>query len=382
MKNSEKFTHKYIQRYMANLRRALYNKVYKICISAGEGSAVIFPVLQVSYNLLLLIAYAAVVSSACCYGILRRQPQTLALAGLFAFYLLDTAIIFMTEVIPSFSDWYDQVFLTTPAIKTILYLGMAFFELRVWNAWLGRRFSVPQVVALICLGLWYLLLPLIPAWAWKAYLYFLAYQVFSVCICVFGLRVLGRMPGDGHKTLRRLLWITIAGSLLITLEDSFVIFFVDVYTASVVRMQNQNVSESILRLLYTVIVLRLLFRQGRQAVPQGTAQEAVGAPEIQPPEAEGVTEIQPPEAEGDGEPGPADTAKDPPDHLKAFAQATGLTERELEVFALLLENRSNQQISESLYISTGTVKAHIHNIFQKVGVTRRYELLRKYDMFP
>lgn len=354
---------------MANRRHTLYNKVCKICISAGEGSTVIFPVLQVSYNLLLLIAYAAVVSSACSYGILKRQPQPLALAGLFAFYLLDTAIIFMTELIPSFSGWYDQVFLTTPALKTILYLGMAFFELCIWNAWLGRRFSAPQVLSLICLGLWFLLLPLAPAGAWKAYLYFFAYQVFSVCMCGFGLRILGRMPREEYKTLRRLLWITIVGSLLITLEDSFVIFFVDVYTASAVRMQNQNISESILRLLYTGIVLHQLFRHGRQAAPQEPAQDAAKGPEPQAPDTEEA-----------GHPEP-EAAGDPPDRLKAFAQAIGLTERELEVFALLLENRSNQQISERLYISTGTVKAHIHNIFQKAGVTRRYELLRQYDMF-
>lgn len=330
----------------------------------------IFPVLQVSYNLLLLTAYAAVVSSACSYGILKRQPQALALAGLFAFYLLDTAIIFMTELIPSFSGWYDQVFLTTPAIKTILYLGMAFFELCVWNAWLGRRFSALQVLSLICLGLWFLLLPLAPSGAWKAYLYFFAYQVFSVCICGFGLRVLGRMPGEEYKTLRRLLWITIAGSLLITLEDSFVIFFVDVYTASVVRMHNQNVSESVLRLLYAVIVLRQLFRHGWQAVPQEAPQTPAETPEAQPPA-----------SEADGSPEPAEPAEARPDRLKAFALSIGLTERELDVFVLLLENKSNQQISESLYISTGTVKAHIHNIFQKADVTRRYELLRQYDMF-
>lgn len=324
----------------------------------------IFPMLQVSYHLLLLIAYAAVVSSACCYGILRRQPLALALAGLFAFYLLDAAIIFMTEVIPSFSAWYNQVFLTTPAIKTILYLGMAFFELCIWNIWLERRFSAPQALILICLGLWFLLLPLAPAGAWKAYLYFFAYQVFSVCACGFGLRILGRMPGERYKTLRQLLWITIAGSLLITVEDSFVIFFVDVYTASVVRMHNQSVSESILRLLYTVIVFRRMLRQERQNAE---------APETQAPEVE--TE------EGSAPLEPAETEEGLPDRLTAFAQAIGLTERELEVFVLLLENKSNQQISESLYISTGTVKAHIHNIFQKADVTRRYELLRKYDMF-
>lgn len=358
---------------MENLRCLLYNRDHKSFISAGEGYTLIVPLLQVSYDLFLLITYAAVVSAACCYGILRRRRLPLALAGLFTFYLLDAAIIFLTEIIPSFGSWYEQVFLTTPAIKTILYLGMAFFELCIWNTWLERKFSPPQVLSLICLGLWFLLLPLAPAGAWKAYLYFFAFQVFSVCMCVFGLRTLGRMPGEKHKTLQLLLWITIAGSLLITLEDSYVIFSVDIYTASAVRMFNQSVSESILRLIYTVIAFRQMFGQGRQA-----------SPEESPPAASGKPEAQSPEPEADNALGPAEPAEPAPpasDRLKAFAQAIGLTDRELEVFVLLLENKSNQQISETLYISPGTVKAHIHNIFQKAGVTRRYELLRQYDMF-
>jgi len=48
-----------------------------------------------------------------------------------------------------------------------------------------------------------------------------------------------------------------------------------------------------------------------------------------------------------------------------------LTARELEVLALIVKGLSNSDISESLSISRGTVKAHINSIFSKLGVSDR-----------
>jgi two-component system response regulator DegU len=48
-----------------------------------------------------------------------------------------------------------------------------------------------------------------------------------------------------------------------------------------------------------------------------------------------------------------------------------LSERELEVLALISEGKSNQLIAEELIISLNTVKTHLKNIFQKMGVEDR-----------
>src|SRR5215207_105869 len=48
-----------------------------------------------------------------------------------------------------------------------------------------------------------------------------------------------------------------------------------------------------------------------------------------------------------------------------------LTDRELETLNLLALGMSNQQISESLYLSVGTVKTHVHRIISKLGVSDR-----------
>jgi LuxR family maltose regulon positive regulatory protein len=50
-----------------------------------------------------------------------------------------------------------------------------------------------------------------------------------------------------------------------------------------------------------------------------------------------------------------------------------LTAREREVLALMAAGLSNRQICEALVISIGTVKAHLHNIYGKLGVQNRTE---------
>ena len=51
-----------------------------------------------------------------------------------------------------------------------------------------------------------------------------------------------------------------------------------------------------------------------------------------------------------------------------------LTLRELQIIALIVEAAGNKKIAESLNISEKTVKHHLTNIFEKLGVTSRLEL--------
>ena len=48
-----------------------------------------------------------------------------------------------------------------------------------------------------------------------------------------------------------------------------------------------------------------------------------------------------------------------------------LTKREKEVFDLLIRNKSTKEIAEELFISEKTVRNHISNAMQKLGVSGR-----------
>ena len=54
-----------------------------------------------------------------------------------------------------------------------------------------------------------------------------------------------------------------------------------------------------------------------------------------------------------------------------------LSDREMEVLALVAEGRTNSQIAGELYLSVGTVKAHVHHIFGKLLVRNRSQAVAR-----
>jgi DNA-binding NarL/FixJ family response regulator len=52
----------------------------------------------------------------------------------------------------------------------------------------------------------------------------------------------------------------------------------------------------------------------------------------------------------------------------------GLTQREIEVVGLVTEGCSNREVASRLSITEDTVKRHLTNIFDKVGMSTRLEL--------
>ena len=53
-----------------------------------------------------------------------------------------------------------------------------------------------------------------------------------------------------------------------------------------------------------------------------------------------------------------------------------LTERETEVLVLAARGLSNDQIAEELYLAPGTIKRHLANVYEKIGVRSRSEAVR------
>ena len=71
---------------------------------------------------------------------------------------------------------------------------------------------------------------------------------------------------------------------------------------------------------------------------------------------------------------PAET--DPVDILSA---EYNLTSRESEIINLLLSGYTAKEIADKLFISEGTAKVHIHNIYQKLGINRRAQINLKIE---
>ena len=63
--------------------------------------------------------------------------------------------------------------------------------------------------------------------------------------------------------------------------------------------------------------------------------------------------------------------KETKEEKKEATNKYGLTKRELEVLALIVEGLSNPEISERLVVSLATTKAHVHSILQKLYIQGR-----------
>jgi DNA-binding NarL/FixJ family response regulator len=51
-----------------------------------------------------------------------------------------------------------------------------------------------------------------------------------------------------------------------------------------------------------------------------------------------------------------------------------LTPRELEIARLVADGLRNKEITERLSVTEGTVKIHLHNIYEKLGTNDRVRL--------
>ena len=63
------------------------------------------------------------------------------------------------------------------------------------------------------------------------------------------------------------------------------------------------------------------------------------------------------------------------DSLDILVREHGISKREREIIELILKGKSNQEIEALLFISFSTVKNHVYNLFQKLGVKSRGQMV-------
>jgi DNA-binding NarL/FixJ family response regulator len=70
-------------------------------------------------------------------------------------------------------------------------------------------------------------------------------------------------------------------------------------------------------------------------------------------------------------------AHSPPDLVPEGSEGADITDREREVLALLGTGRTQAEIAKELFVAPGTVKAHVNNIYRKLGARNRTEALAR-----
>ena len=351
-------------------------------------------VVDIAFNICLITLFAVVVAHASVFYVLKKNRFYLYVMGVFAIYIVDDVVIYLTEALDFFADAYNEVFMSSPSVKTVIYIALAVFMMLIQNSVFRKRFSVLEGVVLIVFGPWLMFVPMMPHGVMKVWLFYLPFQIFTFFFSLYGLVYMRRETYLRHAhTANRyfyfLLILTMVFSLLIAGEDAYVIFFVDDYSSLAVSIYQRNHCEDILRILYSVTWIVFFTRklarekekirlEAEQAVPFPGEPEEEKGPQLTPA-AVPHTSIR-----GGGkkaEERPESPVQDRACKIMLYARHLHLTGRETEILKLLLSDRSNQEIGDELVISIGTVKTHVHNIFQKVDVKRREDLIEHFDAF-
>lgn len=305
------------------------------------------------YNILLIILYSFTSTFTLNLYLKNKQPIFLLLLFLMVIFICDNVIVYMTEFINSFATEYNQTFMTAPFLKTIIFICCNFDYLAIINTISGRPFKNYQFVWLFLIGLWMLAIPFSQNSALKVWLYYLPNQLFLIylgCYALYQLRI-DPLSALAKKYLRFIGWLSIGFGVAILLEDTFVIFNIDQYSDIVFKINNRNVSEDIYTIILSIAIIYFCNRDFPLSVLEKDAAKL------------------------------EENQSDEPVLLAPFCDAYQLTQREREVLSLLLECKTNQDIANELFLSIGTVKTHIHNIFVKLEVNKRAEVFVSYQLF-
>ena len=293
-----------------------------------------------------------------------RKDCFLAAVG-FSLYALDLSLIFFDEYSRSKHD-YSCAFqqpLTHPLPS--LALGLAILAcLWLWTLKrTGTEVTATRACALLCpVGL--LMMIFLPressSGTVQQYLYWLIRDLGVVaCLAYAALRYRRASSKAVRLDLERSRGFFVLACVLtacVIVEDTAMILFVRPPEDSVIigrffwHLQERNLSENVLMIAASI----QLFRRYRETLT--------------------VYARHPRSEDIDGGPTGLDVG-DIASKIVIFADANRLSPREVDVLRLLIRGLDAQNIASELVISPGTVKAHLHRLYTKVGVNSRDALL-------
>ncbi|EMC05775.1 helix-turn-helix transcriptional regulator [Streptococcus mutans] len=305
------------------------------------------------YNLLLMMLYAITMAFSVSFFIREKnkKKKTLYLVTslYLLFFILDNSVISMTEIISSFASNYNSSFQGTSFIKTTVFLVNNFCQLWIVHYLSKRKMPWWEYLILLAIFLFMLLpsLPSLPNTATKVYLYYLPNQLllFYTGLIAFFNSKKENVSKLGKKYLKLITLLAMIASVAILIEDTFVIFTVDQYSIFNTKIMNRNVSEDLFSIIACWLLLYYFLKDYPLLEKRNQALQTKALSK---------------------------------DAIQDFFDYYHLTEREQDICQLLLEHKQNQEIAKELYLSVGTVKTHIHNIYIKMAINKREQFFSLY----
>lgn len=355
------------------------------------------------YNVLLHILYC--IPIVCALIIFKNTKQKIYLyfVGMFFFYSLENLIIFLTEYSEKFALSYNQIIMTVPTIRTLIYTITLFCLLQIITNTLTQKNNIPLIIILALIIVFLLFVPMMEDSALKAFLYYLPSQVYYFILAIYGICCFKKSKTAINDHIRkdflRALQFIAFFSVIIILEDYYVIFHIDIYQKNLIHINNRSYSENIMTIILALICIRMLTKIISELMVHSTY-DVTDSCRMYSPEANAASGHSDSYAFASSYNERQDqngllsgvsnannnvisSQDEETDYSKfyLFCKEYQLTTREQDILKLILDDMNNTEISEALCISVGTTKAHIHNVFAKVDVKRRRDLIQIYEEY-
>lgn len=312
------------------------------------------------YTIIIITVCVTSTIAALAGWLLSRRGTFVAMAVFFASYLIDTCRIFQSEYalqnLPfdatSYFQISDPVLSALPASCMMAALWYVLCE-GLEKKSLALKIVPPVILFAASLAVAYFL----PETTLTKWLYYSLRQVMSFAGIALAVVTYLRSSDEMYRLrLRKYRRIVIAFavlSLCVLLEDAYTSF---VWEPSAhansfmlsLALSERNFSENILMLFCAVLTVREVLRTIR------------------------VHASTPLPSEGDL------VARKIGEALPDYAFRHGLTKREVDILNLIIQRKTNQVIANTLFITEGTVKAHVHNILKKCDQETRQELIKDF----
>ncbi|WP_440895765.1 response regulator transcription factor [Amphibacillus sp. Q70] len=301
------------------------------------------------YNALYVILCTVTLTFSLIYYLKENSKLYLAFVAFIGLAVFDNLLISMTEFIFNFAEVYNKAFMTTPILKTSILILNCLLLSYIAAHLIKEKVTFQHYAILIGITIWWISVPLLPDSALQVWFYFLPYQLYFIYIGFYLMYNLKKKEGLSHvvkKYSQAFAKVIIIFGVLITLEDRFVIFTIDKY--DIFQINNRSFTENFFYILTCLLILNyFLCDKDLLSVTSSTD----------------------------------DYSQQYQYKFQSFCQVYQLTKREQEIFQLLLEKEKNQVIADTLHLSLGTVKTHIHNIFIKLNINKRTEIIPRYQLF-
>lgn len=308
---------------------------------------------------IMLVCVTAGALALASYFVSGKRTHLYTMAFFF-FYFFDLVLIFQYEyfgqnVAYSLDAFYS---IDTPFFKVAFSLGALEALWLIVCDYLNEKNLVLRLapgIAYVVLAT--LTLVAIPNGSLQQFLFYNARQLFLIWIIIYcAARYLKTKDELERLSLKRHIPLFAASALLvicIIVEDALMIFVWNPneftpHELLPLYMSERNFSENLLSLAFAFFSLRASASTLR------------------------LRFNEPPVAET------PETLRHVDDLLPAYCARHGLTQRERDVLALVLQGKNNQNIASELQLALGTVKAHTHNILKKTESATRQDLVRDF----